>query len=164
MMSKVIGYLFYTVFYEYDFFLFLNRKRSLTSDIEQGFMAIAGVSNVGGNTAKNSSIWLLHPGDLQDTHGEKRVPGLDRQTEREEKVTFCQRENRSQSKRYWIKKKKDSPYYLSFDVLMVIRSFSHVMLASGILFTWHWKRATPPSSTVMDSGWVWNLGRAVWIR
>lgn len=82
MMSKVIGYLFYTVFYEHDFFLFLNRKRSLTSDVEQGFMAIAGVSNVGGNTAKNSSIWLLHPGDLQDTHGEKRVPGLDRQREK----------------------------------------------------------------------------------
>lgn len=55
-MSKVIGYLFYTVFYEHDFFLFLNRKHSLTSDVEQGFMAIAGVSNVGGNTAKNSSI------------------------------------------------------------------------------------------------------------
>lgn len=56
MMSKVIGYLFYIAFYQHDFYLFLNKKCSLTSDVEQGFVAVADVSNVGSNTAKNSSV------------------------------------------------------------------------------------------------------------
>lgn len=38
--------------------------------------------------------------------------------------------------------------------------FSQVMLASGTPLISHWKRATPPSSTDMDTGCVWNLGRA----
>lgn len=49
-------------------------------------------------------------------------------------------------------------------LLLVVSSgalfLSQVMLASGMPLISHWKRATPPSSTVMDSGWVWNFGRA----
>ena len=50
--------------------------------------------------------------------------------------------------------------YLFSEVLSWTWFLSQVMLASGILWIWHWNRATPPSSTAMDSGWVWNLGRA----
>lgn len=40
------------------------------------------------------------------------------------------------------------------------RFLSQLMVASGTPLIWHWKRATPPSPTLMDAGWVWNLGRA----
>lgn len=50
--------------------------------------------------------------------------------------------------------------YLLSVVFRDTRFLSQLMLASGIPLIWHWKRATPPSSTRMDAGWVWNLGRA----
>lgn len=51
-------------------------------------------------------------------------------------------------------------YHLMSVVLSNMRFFSQVMLASGTPLISHWKRATPPSSTDMDAGWVWNFGRA----
>lgn len=50
--------------------------------------------------------------------------------------------------------------YLLSVVLRDARFLSQLMLACGIPSIWHWKRATPPSSTLMDTGWVWNFGRA----
>lgn len=99
-MSKVIGYVFYIVFYQHGFYLFLKRKWSLTSNIEQSFMTVACVSNVRGNTTKNPSVWLLHSCYLQDAHGQKGVPGWDRQKEEYEweEITV--------SKRYLFKKIK----------------------------------------------------------
>lgn len=43
---------------------------------------------------------------------------------------------------------------LSLSVLSMVLFLSHMMLASGIPFMAQWRRATPPSSTAMDSGWV----------
>lgn len=50
--------------------------------------------------------------------------------------------------------------YLLSLVFRDARFLSQLMVASGIPLIWHWKRATPPSCTLMDAGWVRNLGRA----
>lgn len=46
-----------------------------TSDVEHGLMAVAGVCDVGGNTAENSSIRLPHARHLEDALRQESVSG-----------------------------------------------------------------------------------------
>lgn len=46
-----------------------------TSDVEHGLMAVAGVRDVGGNTAENSSIRLPHARHLEDALRQESVSG-----------------------------------------------------------------------------------------
>lgn len=39
-----------------------------TGDVERGFMAVASVGDVGGNTAENPCIRLSHTCHLEDAH------------------------------------------------------------------------------------------------
>lgn len=139
-----------------------------TSDVEHGLMAVASVCSVGGDTAENSSIHLPHTSHLENTlwqksisgkRGEARVQVRHRKLLQVSETNVCVCVQLS----HIVPDDTCIVEYIHYLLSVVLRGslfLSQVMLASGTPLISHWKRATPPSSTVMDTGWVQNLGRA----